>query len=139
MAQFTTAGKPRDLLLHPDSKKLYVGSDDLPGTADVNESGLHVLDPADGKVRSTVGQAPGPTGTLGRRAVRQLVTPLPGTGRSSSIRCATSAPPRTATPPLRARGCRVRPSPTPDRGPPPRRCWSHRAPYCRRSTSPPRP
>ncbi|MFF4445809.1 hypothetical protein [Streptomyces sp. NPDC001502] len=80
VAQFTTAGKPRDLLLHPDSKKLYVGSDDLPGTADVNESGLHVLDPADGKVRSTVGQAPGPTGTLGRRAVRQLLAPLPGDG-----------------------------------------------------------
>ncbi|MGW6983690.1 hypothetical protein ACWGE1_30315 [Streptomyces sp. NPDC054932] len=80
VAQFTTAGKPRDLLLHPDSKKLYVGSDDLPETADVNESGLHVLDPADGKVRSTVGQAPGPGGVLGRRAVRQLVAPLPGDG-----------------------------------------------------------
>ncbi|MFB6509991.1 hypothetical protein ACFCW4_18325 [Streptomyces virginiae] len=80
VAQFTTAGKPRDLLLHPDSKKLYVGSDDLPDTADVNESGLHVLDPADGKVRSTVGQAPGPTGTLGRRSVRQLLAPLPGDG-----------------------------------------------------------
>ncbi|MCX5175419.1 hypothetical protein [Streptomyces virginiae] len=80
VAQFTTAGKPRDLLLHPDSKKLYVGSDDLPETADVNESGLHVLDPADGTVRSTVGQAPGPTGTLGRRAVRQLLAPLPGDG-----------------------------------------------------------
>ncbi|MFI1651848.1 hypothetical protein ACH4XT_33675 [Streptomyces avidinii] len=80
VAQFGTAGRPRDLLLHPDSKKLYVGSDDLPETADVNESGLHVLDPADGKVRSTVGQAPGPTGTLGRRAVRQLLAPLPGDG-----------------------------------------------------------
>ncbi|MFG2483265.1 hypothetical protein ACGFSI_10980 [Streptomyces virginiae] len=80
VAQFTTAGKPRDLLLHPDSKKLYVGSEDQPETADVNESGLHVLDPADGKVRSTVGQAPGPTGTLGRRSVRQLLAPLPGDG-----------------------------------------------------------
>ncbi|MGW3325667.1 hypothetical protein [Streptomyces virginiae] len=80
VAQFTKAGKPRDLLLHPNSKKLYVGSDDLPETADVNESGLHVLDPADGKVRSTVGQAPGPTGTLGRRSVRQLLAPLPGDG-----------------------------------------------------------
>ncbi|MEV7559342.1 hypothetical protein [Streptomyces sp. NPDC089795] len=80
VAQFTTVGKPRDLMLHPDSKKLYVGSDDLPETADVNESGLHVLAPADGKVRSTVGQAPGPTGTLGRRAVRQLLAPLPGDG-----------------------------------------------------------
>ncbi|WP_327418294.1 hypothetical protein [Streptomyces sp. NBC_01233] len=80
VAQFTTAGKPRDLLLHPDSKKLYVGSDDLPETAEANEGGLHVLDPADGKLRSSVGQAPGPTGALGRRAVRQLVAPLPGEG-----------------------------------------------------------
>ncbi|MEU6314754.1 immunoglobulin domain-containing protein [Streptomyces sp. NPDC047014] len=80
VAQFTTAGKPRDLLLHPDSRRLYVGSEDLPETAETNESGLHILDPADGKVRSTVSQAPGPTGTLGRRAVRQLVAPLPGDG-----------------------------------------------------------
>ncbi|MER7827313.1 hypothetical protein ABTX85_32660 [Streptomyces sp. NPDC096097] len=80
VAQFAAVGKPRDLMLHPDSKKLYVGSDDLPETADADESGLHVLDPADGKVRSTVGQAPGPTGTLGRRAVRQLLAPLPGDG-----------------------------------------------------------
>ncbi|MFJ7777694.1 hypothetical protein [Streptomyces yangpuensis] len=79
-AQFTTAGRVRDLFLHPDSGKLYVGSDDLPETTGSNESGLHVLEPADGTVRSTVGQAPGPTGTLGRRAVRQLVAPLPGDG-----------------------------------------------------------
>ncbi|WP_405791387.1 hypothetical protein OG753_34965 [Streptomyces sp. NBC_00029] len=80
VAQFTTAGKPRDLMLHPESKKLYVASEDRPETADVNESGLNVLDPADGRLRSTVGQAPGPTGTLGRRAVRQLIAPLPGDG-----------------------------------------------------------
>ncbi|WP_030771905.1 MULTISPECIES: hypothetical protein [unclassified Streptomyces] len=55
VAQFTTAGKPRDLMLHPDSKKLYVGSDDLPETTDVDESGLHALDPADGKVRAGPG------------------------------------------------------------------------------------
>ncbi|MFE0577347.1 hypothetical protein [Streptomyces sp. NPDC058874] len=79
-AQFTTAGRVRDLLLHPDSKKLYAGSDDLPETAEVDESGLHVLEPADGTVLSTVGRAPGPTGTLGRRSVRQLVVPLPGDG-----------------------------------------------------------
>ncbi|MFJ5020381.1 hypothetical protein [Streptomyces goshikiensis] len=46
--RFTTAGKPRDLLLHPESKNLYVGSDDLADTADVNEGGLYVLNPADG-------------------------------------------------------------------------------------------
>ncbi|MFJ3921689.1 hypothetical protein [Streptomyces sp. NPDC090022] len=79
-AEFTAAGRPRDLLLHPDSRTLYVGSEDLPGTADVNEGGLHALDPADGRVRSTVGQAPGPTGTLARRAVTRLVRPLPGDG-----------------------------------------------------------
>ncbi|GHI83318.1 hypothetical protein [Streptomyces xanthophaeus] len=80
VAQFTTAGKPRDLMLHPDSRKLYVGSDDLPDTADVNESGLHVLDPADGRLRSSVTRAPGSTGTPGQRAVRQLIAPLPGDG-----------------------------------------------------------
>lgn len=79
-AAFTTAGRPRDLLLHPESKKLYVGSDDLPDTAGANESGLHVLDPADGTLRSTVGQVPGPTGALGRRAVHRLIAPLPGDG-----------------------------------------------------------
>ncbi|WP_183064297.1 immunoglobulin domain-containing protein [Streptomyces sp. gCLA4] len=79
-AQFATAGRVRDLLLHPDSEKLYVGSDDLPETTGSDESGLHVLEPADGTVRSTISQAPGPTGTVGRRAVRQLVAPLPGDG-----------------------------------------------------------
>ncbi|GLV85653.1 hypothetical protein Slala03_53420 [Streptomyces lavendulae subsp. lavendulae] len=79
-ASFTNAGRPRDLLLHPESKKLYVGSDDLPETTGANESGLHVLDPADGTLRSTVGQVPGPTGALGRRAVHRLIAPLPGDG-----------------------------------------------------------
>ncbi|MEU4949020.1 hypothetical protein [Streptomyces lavendulae] len=79
-ASFTTAGRPRDLLLHPDSKRLYVGSDDLPETTGANESGLHVLDPADGTLRSTVGQVPGPTGALGRRAVHRLMAPLPADG-----------------------------------------------------------
>ncbi|MEV7726291.1 hypothetical protein AB0P15_16290 [Streptomyces sp. NPDC087917] len=61
-ADFTATGKPRDLLFHPESKKLYVGSEDLPGTTEVNENGLYVLNPADGSVRGTVGQLPGPTG-----------------------------------------------------------------------------
>ncbi|MFJ9338654.1 hypothetical protein ACIRP0_05095 [Streptomyces sp. NPDC101733] len=79
-ADFTTTGKPRDLLLHPESKKLYVGSEDLPGTTEVNENGLYVLNPADGSVRGIVGQLPGPTGALGRRAVSRLIAPLPGDG-----------------------------------------------------------
>ncbi|MFI5979561.1 YncE family protein [Streptomyces sp. NPDC051555] len=80
VAQFTTTGRPRDLLLHPDSGKLYVGSADLPDTTGVNENGLYVLDPADGKVRSTVTRAPGPTGALGPRAVGRFAAPLPGDG-----------------------------------------------------------
>ncbi|WP_073772855.1 YncE family protein [Streptomyces sp. MJM1172] len=78
--RFTTAGKPRDLLLHPESKNLYVGSDDLADTAEVNEGGLYVLNPADGSVRSTVTRFPGPTGTLGRRAVTRIGAALPGDG-----------------------------------------------------------
>ncbi|WP_332758269.1 YncE family protein [Streptomyces sp. MT206] len=78
--RFTTAGKPRDLLLHPESKNLYVGSDDLADTADVNEGGLYVLNPADGSVRSTVTRIPGPTGTLARRAVTRIGAALPGDG-----------------------------------------------------------
>ncbi|WP_239517757.1 hypothetical protein [Streptomyces sp. ICC1] len=68
------------MLLHPDSRKLYGGSADRRDTADANESGLHVLDPADGTLRGSVTQAPGPTGAPGRRAVRQLIAPLPGDG-----------------------------------------------------------
>lgn len=139
MARFATAGKPRDLLLHPDSKKLYVGSDDLPETADVNESGLHVLDPADGKVRSTIGQAPGPTGTLGRRAVRQLLAPLPGDGAVFSYPLrgiGTAKDGDAAAAGAWVPGAAVTHATA---GLTPRRCWSRRAPYCRRSTSRPPP
>ncbi|MCX5192925.1 immunoglobulin domain-containing protein [Streptomyces sp. NBC_00249] len=80
VADFTTAGRPRDLALHPDSGKLYVGSEDLPDTAATDESGLHVLNPADGTLRSTVSQAPGANSALGRRAVRRIIAPLPGDG-----------------------------------------------------------
>lgn len=77
---FTSAGKPRDLLLHPDSKKLYVASDDRPETTEVNESGLHVLDPKTGTVRGTVSRMPGPTGASGPRAAHRIVAPLPDDG-----------------------------------------------------------
>ncbi|WP_051837943.1 hypothetical protein [Streptomyces sp. NRRL F-2580] len=134
MALFTTGGKPRDLLLHPDLKKLYVGSDDLPETAEVNEGGLHVPGPADGRPRSSVGQAPGPTGTLGRRAVHRLIAPLPGDGAVFVY------PPRHRNRQGRRRRGRGRVAagggrPTPPPGSPPRRCWSRRAPYARRSHS----
>ncbi|MEV0636598.1 immunoglobulin domain-containing protein [Streptomyces sp. NPDC050619] len=79
-ATFTNAGQPQDLLLHPDSGKLYVGSNNVPDTSDVNEAGLYVLDPADGKLRSHIQQAPGSTGTLTPRAVDQIIAPLPGDG-----------------------------------------------------------
>ncbi|MCX5332719.1 immunoglobulin I-set domain protein [Streptomyces sp. NBC_00140] len=78
-AEFTTAGRPLDLLLHPDSGKLYVGSENIPDTADVIESGLYALDPKDGTLLSKVAQAPGVPATsalVGRR----IIAPLTGDG-----------------------------------------------------------
>lgn len=79
-ADFTSAGKPLDLLLHPDSEKLYVGADNLPDTADVDERGLHVLNPEDGKAESWISQAPGPTGEVRASAAARIAGPLPGDG-----------------------------------------------------------
>ncbi|GEC05312.1 hypothetical protein SSP24_29670 [Streptomyces spinoverrucosus] len=79
-AEFTTAGRPLDLLLHPDSGKLYVGSENIPDTADVAEQGLYVLDASDGKLLSHIAQAPGSTGAPAARVVRWIAAPLPGDG-----------------------------------------------------------
>ncbi|MFI1224594.1 MULTISPECIES: hypothetical protein [unclassified Streptomyces] len=79
-ADFTSAGKPLDLLLHPDTKKLYVGADNLPDTADVDERGLYVLNPGDGKAESWTSRAPGPTGELRASAAARISGPLPGDG-----------------------------------------------------------
>ncbi|WP_320778595.1 immunoglobulin I-set domain protein [Streptomyces sp. CRN 30] len=79
-AVFTSAGKPMDLLLHPDSEKLYVGAADIPDTSTVNEQGLYVLDPADGTVRDHITDAPGSTGTLASRRITRLAAPLSGDG-----------------------------------------------------------
>ncbi|MEU9169637.1 immunoglobulin I-set domain protein [Streptomyces sp. NPDC048420] len=79
-AEFSTAGRPLDLLLHPDSGKLYVGSDDIPDTSDVSEKGLYVLAPEDGKVLSFVTQAPGLNGVMAARTIRRIAGPLPGDG-----------------------------------------------------------
>ncbi|MFE2294920.1 hypothetical protein [Streptomyces sp. NPDC059452] len=80
VADFTSAGKPLDLLLHPDSKKLYVGADNLPDTADVDERGLYVLNPQDGKAESWISQAPGPTGELRASTAARISGPLPDDG-----------------------------------------------------------
>ncbi|MFD9859656.1 hypothetical protein [Streptomyces alboflavus] len=77
---FTTAGKPLDVTIHPDAKKLYVGSDDDSGTADVNEMGLYVLDRASGAVRGRTTKAPGSNGVPRESAVRKIAAPLPGDG-----------------------------------------------------------
>ncbi|MFJ8104681.1 immunoglobulin I-set domain protein [Streptomyces sp. NPDC096132] len=79
-AEFTTAGRPLDLLLHPDSGKLYVGSEDITDTAGVSEQGLYALDAADGKLLGHVQQAPGSTGALANRVVRRIAAPLSGDG-----------------------------------------------------------
>ncbi|MFF7253392.1 LPXTG cell wall anchor domain-containing protein [Streptomyces microflavus] len=80
VADFTSAGKPLDLLLHPDAKKLYVGADNLPDTADVDERGLYVLNPEDGKAESRITDAPGSTGALRASAAARISGPLPGDG-----------------------------------------------------------
>ncbi|MFF4270398.1 immunoglobulin I-set domain protein [Streptomyces sp. NPDC001536] len=79
-AVFENVGRPLDLLLHPDSGKLYVGSDNVVDTADVNEQGLYVLDPADGKVLGHIAQAPGLNGVMAGRTVRRIIGPLAGDG-----------------------------------------------------------
>lgn len=80
VADFTSAGKPLDLLLHPDSKKLYVGADNIPDTADVDERGLYVLNPENGKAESRITDAPGSTGALRPSAAARISGPLPGDG-----------------------------------------------------------
>lgn len=80
VAVFTSAGKPLDLLLHPDSKKLYVGADNIPDTADTDERGLYVLNPEDGKAESRITDAPGSTGALRASAAARISGPLPGDG-----------------------------------------------------------
>ncbi|WP_031475740.1 immunoglobulin domain-containing protein [Streptomyces bicolor] len=79
-AEFTTAGRPLDLLLHPDSGKLYVGSDNIPDTADIAEQGLYAIDPKDGTLLGHIQQAPGATGALAARVVRWIAGPLAGDG-----------------------------------------------------------
>lgn len=79
-AEFTTAGRPLDLLLHPDSGKLYVGSDNIPDTADIAEQGLYAIDPRDGGLLSHIQQAPGAGGALANRVVRWIAAPLSGDG-----------------------------------------------------------
>ncbi|MGW0707459.1 immunoglobulin I-set domain protein [Streptomyces sp. NPDC002643] len=74
------AGEVKDLLLHPDSGKLYAGSEDFVDTGDVNERGLHILDATTGTSLSHVVQAPGSTGTLGPRNVSMIAAPLGGDG-----------------------------------------------------------
>jgi hypothetical protein len=77
---FTTAGKVRDLLLHPDSKKLYAASEDFADTGTVNEQGLYALDPADGRVLSLVTRAPNSAGTLASRPAYHVPAALAGDG-----------------------------------------------------------
>ncbi|WP_328507865.1 immunoglobulin domain-containing protein [Streptomyces sp. NBC_00391] len=79
-ATFTAAGEVKDLLLHPESGKLYAGSEDYVDTGDVNERGLYALDPADGKVLTHLSQAPGSTGALAPRNVTMIAAPLTGDG-----------------------------------------------------------
>ncbi|MFF9775956.1 immunoglobulin I-set domain protein [Streptomyces sp. NPDC013978] len=79
-AAFTAAGKVNDLMLHPTTGQLYAGSDNFAASGTVDERGLHILDPVDGRSRGHVAQAPGSTGTLAPRAVVRIAAPLAGDG-----------------------------------------------------------
>ncbi|QNP67611.1 LPXTG cell wall anchor domain-containing protein [Streptomyces genisteinicus] len=74
------AGRPLDLLLHPESGRLYVGADNIPDTSTVAEQGLYVLDPESGTALGHIARAPGAGGVSAARVVRRIVAPLPGDG-----------------------------------------------------------
>lgn len=57
-ARLTTVGKPLDLLVHPESGKLYVGSDTVAGTTGGSLAGVYVVDPAAGNVLNWVKTSP---------------------------------------------------------------------------------
>ncbi|MFD6292798.1 hypothetical protein [Streptomyces sp. NPDC060205] len=79
-ARLTTVGKPLDLLLHPESGKLYVGSDTVAGTPDGSLAGVYAVDPASGAVLSWVKTSPGSTGAPAQLPGKRLAGPLPGDG-----------------------------------------------------------
>ncbi|MFJ2257112.1 hypothetical protein ACIOKD_02015 [Streptomyces sp. NPDC087844] len=79
-ARLTTVGKPLDLLLHPESGKLYVGSDTVAGTPDGSLAGVYAVDPASGNVLSWVKTSPGSTGAPAQLPGKRLAGPLPGDG-----------------------------------------------------------
>ncbi|MFH8466089.1 hypothetical protein [Streptomyces sp. NPDC017991] len=79
-ARLTTVGKPLDLLLHPESGKLYIGSDTVAGTPDGSLAGVYAVDPAAGNVLSWVKTSPGSTGAPAQLPGKRLAGPLPGDG-----------------------------------------------------------
>ncbi|MCX4904603.1 hypothetical protein [Streptomyces sp. NBC_00878] len=79
-ARLTTVGKPLDLLLHPQSGKLYVGSDTVAGTTGGSLAGVYVVDPASGDVLNWVKTSPGSTGAPAQLPGKRLAGPLPGDG-----------------------------------------------------------
>ncbi|WP_405957032.1 hypothetical protein [Streptomyces phaeochromogenes] len=79
-ARLTTVGKPLDLLVHPESGKLYVGSDTVAGTTGGSLAGVYVVDPASGNVLNWVKTSPGSTGAPAQLPGKRLAGPLPGDG-----------------------------------------------------------
>ncbi|MFD0431114.1 hypothetical protein ACFQ60_38890 [Streptomyces zhihengii] len=133
------AGRPLDLLLHPDSGKLYVGADNIPDTSAVAEQGLYALDAGSGAVLGHIARAPAraarrPPGWCAGSSHRS-----PATAWSSTTRCAGWAAPGTATPRPGASGPTAPRTPASARTPTPPPCWSPRAASCAVWTSPPEP
>ncbi|MEV0221661.1 hypothetical protein [Streptomyces sp. NPDC050704] len=79
-ARSTSVGKPMDLLLHPESGKLYVGADTVAGTTGESLAGLYVVDPESGQVLNRVRNSPGSTGQPAQLPAKRFAGPLPGDG-----------------------------------------------------------
>ncbi|WP_192583414.1 YncE family protein [Streptomyces albicerus] len=79
-ARLTIVGKPLDLLLHPESGKLYVGSDTVAGTTGGSLAGVYVVDPASGGVLTWVRNSPGSTGQSTQLPAKRFAGSLPGDG-----------------------------------------------------------
>ncbi|MER5220782.1 hypothetical protein [Streptomyces flaveus] len=79
-ARNTAVGKPLDLLVHPESGKLYVGSDTVAGTTGASLAGLYAVDPASGQTLSWVKESPGSTGQPAQLPAKRFAGPLPGDG-----------------------------------------------------------
>lgn len=91
-ARLTTVGKPLDLLVHPESGKLYVGSDTVAGTTGGSLAGVYVVDPAAGNVLNWVKTSPAAPARPPNFRANGSPGPCRATGCTTWSGCAGSPP-----------------------------------------------